>query len=174
MSQVRITKRHRLSKKEKRLLASKIAESFSSFKEDIGDVEVAVSSTGERVYLINGEPVFAETDKGFIPLLPYLLRRGYEWLPSIEVDRGASIAVSRGADLMIPGIVSIKGDFSENDMVAIVDEAAKAPVAVGRALLSSSELSMKVKEKSKGKAVKNIHRPGDRLWNLALMLTRKK
>ncbi|MCE4612943.1 MAG: DUF1947 domain-containing protein [Desulfurococcales archaeon] len=174
MDQIRITKRHRLSKKEKRLLGSKIAEKYPSFKSELEDVEIAFTSTGEKIYIIDGEPVFAETSKGFIPLLPHLLRKGYEWLPSIEVDRGASIAVGKGADLMIPGIVSIRGAFSENDIVAVVDEVAKAPVAVGKALLGSDELAVKVKEKSRGRAVKNLHRPGDRLWSLALMLARRK
>jgi PUA domain protein len=137
------------------------------------EAEKAVASTGEVIYVINGEPAFADTREGLIPLLPFLLRHGHDWLPSVEVDRGASIAVSKGADLMTPGITAVRGEFAEGDLVVVVDETSKAPVVVGRALIDSSTLREKVAEKGRGKAVKNLHRPGDRLWTLALLLARK-
>ena len=173
MGQPRVTRRHRLSKRDARALLSRLSQEFSGFKVEASELEKAVASTGEVVYIIDGEAAFAETPKGLIPLLPFLLRRGYQWLSSVEVDRGASIAVGKGADLMVPGIIGLNGEFSEGDIVAVVDASTKAPVAVGRALMDSNTLSAKVSEKSRGKAVKNLHRPGDRLWALALLLSRK-
>ena len=129
--------------------------------------QVAVAGFRDvTIYVITGIPCFWESPEGrLLPTIHCLLRLGSEWLPRIIVDQGAVRPVARGADIMIPGIVEVVGEFEEGSVVAVIDEKHRAPIAVGEALLSSSELRDKVRARSKGRAVKNLHRPGDRVWN---------
>ena len=62
---------------------------------------------------------------------------------------------------MAPGVVAIKGEFKENDLLLIVDERHGKPLAVGVALFSSEAM----KTVSNGKTVKNLHYVGDKLWS---------
>ena len=95
-----------------------------------------------------------------------LLKRGSGWLPRVLVDRGASQAVGRGADLMVPGVRGVEGQFSEGQVVAIVDEETRVPVGVGLALMDDAKLRALAAAKARGKAVQVVHYPGDRLWKL--------
>jgi len=83
-------------------------------------------------------------------------------LPKIVVDMGAIPHVCNGADLMVPGVVQINGDFNTNDFVLIVDERHSKPLAIGVALFDSHVMG-KMKH---GKIVRNIHYVGDKLWKV--------
>lgn len=74
------------------------------------------------------------------------------------VDAGAVPFIANGADVMGPGIVYADPDIMAGDLVVILEERHKKPLAVGRALRSGQEM------KGEGKAVKSIHHVGDRLW----------
>jgi len=49
-----------------------------------------------------------------------------------------------------------------DEIVAIVDERHKKPLAVGIAKFSEKE----IKEMDRGKAVSTLHYVGDRIWNM--------
>lgn len=74
---------------------------------------------------------------------------------------GAVPYVCKGADVMAPGIREIQGEFDENELLLVVDERHGKPLAVGSAVFSSEELK-KIKH---GKAIKNLHYVGDKLWD---------
>jgi translation initiation factor 2D len=73
--------------------------------------------------------------------------------------------VVKGADVMLPGIDTERlPQFAKGDVVAIVCPGNDAPVAVGRALLSSSEARERGASDAGGKAVEIISYYGDHLW----------
>lgn len=81
---------------------------------------------------------------------------------SVVVDDGAIKYILNGADVMAPGVVDADEEIKKDDFVWIRDERG-LPLAVGIALMSGKEM----KEMNKGRAVKNIHHIGDKIWKLA-------
>lgn len=157
--------RYKLSKKAAKQLADEARAKLGNVPITWDEVEEAKASD-YVVYFDSGLACLARVKGLLIPTLMCLLRRGFSWLPYVVVDKGASQAIGRGADLMAPGIRRVVGTFKEGDVVAIVDEQSNVPVGVGRALKDSEIISQMAKEKSKGKVVENIHYPGDQLWKL--------
>jgi translation initiation factor 2D len=73
--------------------------------------------------------------------------------------------VVKGADVMLPGIDAASlPSFKAGDVVAIVVPGNDAPVAVGRALLSSREAAERGGAGAGGKAVEIVSFYGDHLW----------
>ena len=157
--------RYRLSKKDLRQLREEVSATLPGAPMTWNNVELAKSGD-YVVYFDDGLPCLARVGGRLIPTLVCLLKRGYGWLPQVLVDRGASQAVGRGADLMVPGIRGVEGAFSEGQLVVIVDEAARVPVGVGLALMDDTKMRAMAAAKAKGKAVQVIHYPGDKLWKL--------
>lgn len=109
------------------------------------------------------EPLFFEYEGQLIPTLRFVLRlsaQGKNFLKRIVVDMPAVPFMAKGADVMRPGIVGFDEGIRENEVVAIVDERNKKPLAIGISALSSEQL----KETEKGRVVKNIHFVGDDIW----------
>jgi PUA domain protein len=82
----------------------------------------------------------------------------------VVVDMGAVKFVIKGADIMSPGITDADPNIKEGDLVIIVDETHRKPLATGRSLISGHDMV----ENSEGKAVKTIHHIGDKLWDLTV------
>ena len=76
----------------------------------------------------------------------------------VVVDAGAVRFVVNGADIMKPGIVSADPEIAVGDLVIVMEERHKKPLAVGRALVAGCEM------KGEGKAVKSLHHVGDIIW----------
>jgi len=74
------------------------------------------------------------------------------------VDAGAVRFVVNGADIMNPGIVNADPEIAPGDLVVVVEERYRKPLAVGRALIPGTEM------KGEGKAVKSMHHVGDLIW----------
>ena len=110
-----------------------------------------------KIYLKDGAPVLVELASGeYVPYVEALDRTEME-LPRIMVDMGAVPHIANGADVMCPGIVGTAGEIGEGDLVVVVDERYGRVIAVGKALKS-------IEVRGKGKAVKNLHHSGDRIW----------
>ncbi len=161
----KFSSRYPLSKKDLRRLQEEASVSLGQVPIKWKHVEVGKSDDVE-VYIDDGLPCLARVKGVLIPTLRCLLRRGALWIPRVIVDRGASQAVGRGADLMIPGVRNVEGDFREGTIVAIVDEQSNVAVGVGRALVDSDKLRNLIRARAKGKAVEVLHYPGDNLWDL--------
>ena len=79
--------------------------------------------------------------------------------PSIMVDMGAVKFMCNGANVMRPGIRSFE-EFEKGQIVCIIEESQKKFLAVGRALISSQEMS----QISKGIVIENLHYVSDKYW----------
>ena len=112
-----------------------------------------------ELLILDGKPLLARTNGELFPTLSF--QALLDVIPRIVVDMGAVPYVCKGADVMAPGVRTIKGDFKENALILVVDERHGKPLAVGVALFSSDDM----KAVKGGKTVKNLHYVGDKLWN---------
>jgi PUA-domain protein len=113
-----------------------------------------------QLFLINGKPLFFETKKIVFPILT--AQEILEQLPKVVVDMGAVRFVCNGADIMAPGIVRYKNDFSKGDLVVVVDERHEKPLALGEALYNYKE----AKDTRSGAVISTIHFVNDKIWDL--------
>lgn len=121
-----------------------------------------------KVYIIGSLPVGFELEGKLYPTLIAVKMAGMEALPYAVVDDGAVKPLLNGADVMVPGIRE-HSSFQRGDVVAVWRLDRKTPIVVGEALMSSEEID----EKGKGKAIKNVHRAGDGIWQACLSLMRE-
>ena len=124
-------------------------------------IEYLVESK-KKIILIDGVPAFIILSERLVPHLKFLLKHGAQWLPMIIVDEGAVKPIGRGADLMRPGIVEIKGSFRKGDIIVIIDPRHNLPLAVHEALYDASMiLGME-----KGRVSQRLHHVGDVYWKM--------
>jgi len=110
-----------------------------------------------KIYIIKGKAFAIEVNTFITPTLNF--SEILDTLPKVVVDMGAVPHICNGADVMVPGIVETDS-FEEKTIVRVVDERHGKNIAVGVSLMSSN----KILEAERGKAVKNIHYIGDRIW----------
>jgi PUA domain protein len=92
--------------------------------------------------------------------LPFLSEtKMLEKFPNVMVDMGAIKFMCKGANVMRPGIKKYT-EFEKDQLVCIVEESQHRFLAVGKALVSSSELE----NMKKGEVIKNIHYISDKFW----------
>ncbi len=160
---MKVRKRHFLKSGEIKTLKNLIAENLGSNALDIipkkATIELIVFDDGSRLYMVNGEPYFLEKNNKIFPTIWFLDKFSMD-IPKVVINLGAVMRVSKGADVMIPGITHINKNIKEGDIVVVVDEKHERVIAVGLALMSSD----KIKESEKGRAIRNIHHVGDKLW----------
>ena len=110
--------------------------------------------------LITGEGVVAlKVGEEYIPFLSETSI--LEKFPHVMVDMGAVKFMCNGANVMRPGIRSYS-EFQKDKIVCVIEESQHKFLAVGKAMVDSSELeSMK-----KGEVVKNIHYISDKYWEI--------
>ena len=149
-------KRKQLRSKEVRELNEEIEAKFglSDFFSKKDKVEV----WEDKFIAGNDMPLFILPE--LLPTLQNLLRRNF--LKTVTIDMPAVKFIVNGADVMRPGIVACD-EFKKDEIIAVIDEKNKKPLAVGKALFSSEEMKLM----DKGKAVKNLHWIGDEMWRMA-------
>ena len=154
-------RRHFLKEKEARKLFLDFSQRLkvdaerlfgSKPRVEVNEAEVA------EIFIVDGKPLLARSGGALFPTLAF--DEIFPFLPRIVVDMGAVPYVCKGADAMAPGVVSIEGDFKENDLLLVVDERHGKALMIGVALLDSQAM----KNVKHGKIVKNIHHVGDKLW----------
>ena len=123
---------------------------------------VELSEDQHTIILVNQQPAFFKYNTKFMPTLQYL--QTHAMLKTISVDMGAIKFIIQGADIMRPGIIAIQEGIEKDEIIVVIDEKNKNPLAIGIALCGSAEMQ---KMKS-GKAIKNIHYVGDELWKAVL------
>jgi len=155
---MKIKSRHHLKGSDARKIVAAI-EPFLSDPSSLRKASLELAETDDEIDLIfvdsrplimmmEGTPFF--TVLGAIELKPSK--------KLVIVDSGAVRFIANGADVMNPGIVFADQDISMGDLVVIVEERHKKPLAVGRALVPGSEMH------GEGKAVKSLHHVGDQIW----------
>jgi PUA domain protein len=158
----KIKNRHKLKSKEIKQIIQTLKNRYSSDFFDIrSSVEMGNLEEFE-IILVDNNICFMIIEDNIV----FTLRGLYKYQPKeffVIVDMGAVGFVTKGADIMAPGIIDADECIQENDYVWICDEKHKKPLAVGIALINGEEM----KCKKTGKAIKNLHFVGDRLWNLS-------
>ncbi|RNJ75682.1 MAG: RNA-binding protein [Nitrosopumilus sp. D6] len=109
-------------------------------------------------YVMAGENTkMIRTEGAYLPFLSDT--DTLEKFPSITVDMGAVKFVCKGADVMRPGITG-HTEFQKDEIVCIIEESQKKFLAVGRALVDSSEID----GMQRGQIIRNIHYISDKFW----------
>ena len=94
--------------------------------------------------------------------LPFLSQKSLlEKFPYVTVDMGAVKFMCNGANVMRPGIINYS-EFEKDEIVCVKEESQNKFLAVGKAIVSSSELEMM----KKGKVIENMHYISDQYWEI--------
>ncbi|MET1159684.1 MAG: DUF1947 domain-containing protein [Thermoprotei archaeon] len=159
-------RRYPLSKRERKKLIEELARLYPGlFIDKNVFIEILEDKSIGKLVIANGIPlVFSYGDK-WILHLKYLIKHGIpEGVSRVVVDMGAVKPLLKGADVMIPGIKSVIGEFKTGDPVVVVDEKYGKPFVVGIALIDSDKIVTGALKR--GKAIENVHRVGDKFWNI--------
>lgn len=161
MLNIKIRKRYHLKKKKIKEIQDKLND-FPDLLSTNSTVEIIKSDLPD-IILINGKPQIILVDGEPFPTLKGALeteiRSRY-----VVVDMGAVKFMARGADVMSPGITEADPQIKKGDLVIILDEKHRKPLATGRSLISGMEMVQNME----GKAVETLHYIGDAIWNLEI------
>ena len=151
-----------ISKSETSALLRIISETWSMECPKIKNLRVHQISDDAQIITADRLKILRISDS----YLPFLSETDtLERFPSVIVDMGAVRFMCKGANVMRPGIKKFT-DFKKDGIVCVVEESQHKFLAVGRALVSSSEL----KDMEKGEVVKNLHYISDRFWEAGKMI----
>ena len=116
----------------------------------ISDEAQIITGKGIKILKVNDEylPFLSETET---------LKK----FPNVMVDMGAVKFMCKGANVMRPGIKKFT-DFEKDKIVCIIEESQQKFLAVGKSVVSSSELE----ELEKGEVIKNMHYVSDKFWEV--------
>jgi PUA-domain protein len=155
---MKVKSRHHLKGSE----ARRVVSALEPFVKDAAalrkaSLEMTVTDDGVDVVFVNGRPLIMIVEgqpfftvQGAIDLLPQK--------NLVVVDSGAVKHIANGADIMSPGIVTADPDIKEGDLVIVMEEKHRKPLAIGRAMIQGTEMH------GSGKAVKSLHHVGDEIW----------
>ncbi len=119
---------------------------------------VKVHQILEDAQIITGAGIkILKVEDDFLPFLSET--ETLEKFPSVTVDMGAVKFMCKGANVMRPGIKKFT-EFEKDKLVCIVEESQHKFLAVGKAMVSSSELE----NMEKGEIVRNLHYISDKFW----------
>ena len=156
---MKIKKRYFLKKKKVKAIKEELGD-YGSFIDNKDTLEMLEAEDYDFI-LVNGEPYIIMINGKPYPTLKAALNIELD-SKVVVVDMGAVRFVTKGADVMSPGIVDADESIVEDDVVIIVEETHNKPLAMGIALISGPEMV----ENSEGKAIKSLHFVGDAIWNL--------
>jgi PUA domain protein len=158
---IKIRKRYHLKKKKIKEVKEQLKD-YSTLIPSGATVEIIKSNLPDIV-LINGEPLVMFVGNEVFPTLKGALKADIK-SKYVVVDMGAVKFMAKGADVMSPGITESDPLVKDGDLVIIIDENHRKPLAIGRSLISGPEMVYN----SEGKAVKTLHFIGDEIWNLEI------
>lgn len=121
-----------------------------------------VERVDDRILIVNGNIDYIIYSDKVYPSLKLILKEGVDKFKKISVDAGAIRFVTKGADVMRPGVTKIDEGINKGDFIVIVDDRFNKPLAVGISEYGSDDM----RALDKGKVLKNIHFVGDDVWNL--------
>jgi PUA domain protein len=164
MAELRLRHRARMREKDAKTLSDALVAAFgipdpfplSVERADAGDFDVLIQG-GRAIAFIRRDP------ERIAPTVRLLLQKR-PTKAFVTVDMGAIKFVNNGADVMAPGITEADPGVQPGDLVWIRDERNKVPLAIGEAIVPGAQMP----RGPKGKAVKNLHRVGDPLWELEI------
>ncbi len=157
---MRIKSRFHLRKKELKRILEDVEMFHLEFKNE--KVEMVEFHDGTKIVKVEDEPILMEINSRYF----FTVFGALKYRPdakNVVVDEGAVRFIMNGADVMKPGIVRVDEDIEKEDLVIVTEEKKNTPIAIGVALVDGPEM-----KSGKGKAVKNIHHVGDKIWNFFL------
>lgn len=118
----------------------------------------------DETSMVTGDSISAiQIGETYLPFLSETVL--LEKFPKAIVDAGAIKFVCNGANVMRPGIKKFT-EFQKEDIICVVEEVHNKFLAVGKALVSSSEMA----NITKGEVVKNLHYISDKYWEAAKLI----
>jgi len=145
-----------ISKSETSALLKTVSEKWGIEFPKIKNVKVHQISDEAQIITGNGIKILKVNDDH----LPFLSEtETLKKFPSVMVDMGAVKFMCKGANVMRPGIKKFT-EFEKDKLVCIIEESQHKFLAVGKAMVSSSELE----NMDKGEVVKNLHYISDKFW----------
>ena len=160
---MKLRHRHRLRRKEVAQLSDEIEKSLgiSPFLED---------QPLDRAHLPDFDVlIFKNTVVGMVfGDVPFLSIRGIlQFNPAksfVEVDMGAVPYVTNGADVMAPGVTTADLALKKDGYAWVRDQNNKKPLAIVQMLRPAEDIMVN----PAGKAARNLHFVGDKLWCMEL------
>ena len=147
-----------ISKSETSALLKEVSKNWGIEIPKIKNLKVHQISNEAQIITGKGIKIL-KVDEDYIPFLSET--ETLEKFPSVTVDMGAVRFMCKGANLMRPGIKNFT-DFEKESMVCIVEETQHKFLAIGKAMLDSSELE----DMEKGEVLKNVHYISDKFWEI--------
>jgi PUA domain protein len=145
-----------ISKSETTSLLKMVSEKWGIEFPKIKNLKVHEITNDAQI--ITGEGIkILKIDDDYLPFLSET--ETLEKFPNVTVDMGAVKFMCKGANLMRPGIKKFT-EFEKDKLVCIVEESQHKFLAVGKAMVSSSELE----KMEKGEVIKNMHYISDNFW----------
>ena len=145
-----------ISKSETSTLLKTVSEIWEIELPKIKNLKVHQISEEAQIITGNGIKILKIHDD----YLPFLSEtETLEKFPNVMVDMGAVKFMCKGANVMRPGIKKFT-EFEKDKIVCIVEESQHKFLAVGKAMISSSELE----NMEKGEVIKNLHYISDKFW----------
>lgn len=158
-TELRVRKRGRMREKDIKVMAETLSTMLGVKVFGDDDVVDMAESTDFQVVFVNNE-ILALVIEG----KPFLTVRGLlKYKPIkrfVTVDMGAVPFVTKGADVMGPGIIDADPSIQIDDYVWVRDMKFLKALAVGKAMVAGPDLL----KKQPGKAIKSIVYVGDKLW----------
>ncbi|MFQ5781439.1 MAG: PUA domain-containing protein [Nitrosopumilus sp.] len=147
-----------ISKSETSTLLKTVSEKWGIEVPKIKNLKVHQISNDAQIITGNGIKIL-KVNEDYLPFLSET--KILEKFPNVMVDMGAVKFMCKGANVMRPGIKKFS-EFGKDNLVCIIEESQHKFLAVGKAMVSSSELEMM----DKGEVVKNMHYISDKFWEI--------
>ena len=151
-----------ISKSETSILLKTVSEKWGVEFPKMKNVKVHQILDDAQIITGDGLKIL-KVDEDYLPFLSEI--EMLERFPTVTVDMGAVKFMCKGANLMRPGIKKFT-EFEKDKIVCIVEESQHKFLAVGKSLVSSSELETM----EKGEIIKNLHYISDRFWETGKMI----
>ena len=145
-----------ISKSETSTLLKTVSEKWGIELPKMKNVKVHQILDDAQIITGDGLKIL-KVDEDYLPFLSEI--KMLEMFPTVTVDMGAVKFMCKGANLMRPGIKKFT-EFEKDQIVCIVEESQHKFLAVGKSLVSSSELETM----EKGEVINNMHYISDRFW----------
>ena len=159
---MKVKSRVQLRKNAKNKMLKDLVSTFGDTMAGIEDKFLEKITLDEySLILVDGKPLLFEIEGQLFPTVRGALEMELN-KRIVTVDKGAIRFVSNGADVMAPGIVDADSEIKEDDLVIVVEQAHRKPLAIGKALMKGPQMV----EADSGKAIKSITHVGDKLWNM--------
>jgi len=152
-----------ISKSETNSLLKEISNQWKFELPKIKNFKIHQITDGEQMITSENLKILKKAND----YLPFLSEtQTLEKFPYVMVDMGAVKFMCNGANVMRPGIKSFS-EFDKEQIICVIEESQHKFLAVGKALVSSSEME----NMEKGEVVKNLHYISDKSWEIGKTIT---